>query len=333
MRRSKILLFVLTIMLASISIDGNAQRLLGLFELEQGVRNAAMGGAYVALAEGDLGVYYNPAGLATVRELHLNSFYESRFTRVDQGVFSLAVPNFATQLLFLSVNGAVRRDANGNGGDAIPYSQFGMSFGSGFTMEQLSGSLEYKGLAAGGQFKIYSVSNDAAGSGLSVSITPSILWTGERLDFGGFPVQFVRFGVIAPDLLGLGITYGSGHRESWGPGLRLGGSVTTSGGLTIALDLDALGSFHLGGEWQNRGMDFGGLMADLSIRAGLKNIGSMIAPSIGFGLRLGDLRVDYAFVVHSELPGIHRISISGVFGPPNFLLCALRPTFCPPDDP
>jgi len=333
MRHAKIVLLLLGILVFSVA-DVDAQRVIGLFELEQGVRPAAMGGAYVGLAEGDLGIYYNAAGLATLRELHINSFYESRFSRVDQGVISMAVPNFAAQLHFLGVNGAERRDATGANLGQIGYSQFGMAFGGGFSIEQLSGADEYEGLAVGGQFKLFSVSNDDRGSGTSFSITPSVLYTEERLELAGMPIQFLRFGLVAPELLSLGMTYGSGHRESWGPGLRLGGSITTTGGLTLALDLDALGSFHFGGEWHNRGISLGDSgMLDLSLRAGLKNIGSMISPSLGFGLRYGDFRFDYALVPHSELPAVHRFSISGVFGPPNPLLCVFRPAFCPPDDP
>jgi hypothetical protein len=336
MRRITTSLILLIGLLVFSASDGSAQRLVGLFDLEMGVRAAAMGSAYVAVDDGNLGIFYNPAGLGTLRELHVNAFYESRFSRADQGVFSLAVPNFAAQLAILSVNGAVRRDENFQDIGALPYSQFGLVFGAGFTLDELSGTVpfDFDGLSVGSQFRLYSVSTTPGGSGVSFSLSPSILWIEERAMFGNIPLQFLRVGLIAPDLLSLGMSYGDGHRESWGPGLRIGASATTPGGLLIAADLDALGSFHIGVEWQHRGIEFGEIgMADISLRAGLKNLGNLMSPSIGFGFRLADIQVDYALILHSELPANHRFSISGIFGPPNFLLCALRPVYCPPDDP
>jgi hypothetical protein len=334
MKSLRILSLVLIGFFLFAASDGYAQRLVGLFDLEQGVRAAAMGGAYVGLAEGDLALYYNPAGLAYLHELHLNGMYESRFSRADQGIFTMALPNFAGQLLFLTVNGAVRRDDTGKDLGLIPYSQFGLLLGAGFSLSDFVENSDFGGLSIGSQLKLYSVSTDAAGQGASISITPSAMWTEERVMFGDLPLQVLRFGVIAPDLLSMGISYGSGHHESWGPGLRFGASASTPDGLTFAADLDVMGSFSIGAEWLYRGLELGDLgQADLSIRGGLKNIGSILTPSIGFGLRLGDLRIDYALVIHPDLPDVHRFSISGVFGPPNFLLCALRPSVCPRDDP
>ncbi len=321
-------------MLALAASDGRAERLVNLFDLEQGVRPAAMGGAYVGLAEGDLALYYNPAGLAYLRELHLSGMYETRFSRADQGILTMALPNFAGQLLFLGVNGAVRRDEDGQERGNLPYSQLGLLVGAGFSLSDFMENSELSGLSVGGQLKFYSVDTTAPGRGASLSLSPSVLWSEERLLLGGLPIKFLRFGLIAPDLLSLGISYGSGHHESWGPGLRFGASVSTTDGLTLAADVDVLGSFHIGAEWLLSGLALGDAgQLDLSLRGGLKNIGSLLSPSLGLGLRLGDLRVDYALIIHPDLPDIHRFSVSGVFGPPNIILCALRPSVCPPDDP
>lgn len=69
------------------------------------------------------------------------------------------------------------------------------------------------------------------------------------------------------------------------------------------------------------------------MRLGVSTAGAIWMPSVGFGLRLGDVQLDYAFVMHAELAGVHRLEVSAVFGPPNPLLCALAPEACPPDDP
>ncbi len=308
-----------------------AQSLVGLFELEEGARPLAMGGAFVALAEDEHAIFYNPAALASLKELYFSGLYESRFARVNYGTLALALPNFGGQLFFLGIPGISERDERAVPLGELPYGQLGLIAGAGLWLSEAPLELDLP-LAVGLQLKIYRVNTLPEGSGTTLSLAPSLLWRQERLLLAGIPVQTLRFGLIASDLLSPGISYGRGHYESWGPGLRLGAAATLPDGLSMAFDVEANGTFHLGGEWQLRGLETLG-MAELSVRLGLKNLGSLLAPSIGFGLRVNDFRVDYAFAWHPVLPGVHRISFSAVFGPPNVLLCALRPEFCPPDDP
>lgn len=313
--------------------EAAAQGLVGLFELEGGARPQAMGGAFVGLAEGEDALYYNPAGLASLRELYINGLFESRFSHVSYGTLSFTLPNVGTQLLFLGVSGGVQRDAQGSSLGDLSYSQLGLLLGAGVSLQGPPIELGLP-LAAGLQLKLYRVNTLPGGTGTAFSLSPSLLWSEERLALGGIALQSLRFGLLAPNLLSLGITYGSGHHESWGPDLRLGTAVALPGGLTFAFDLEANGTFHLGGEWQLSGLEmepFG--LGELSVRLGLMNVGSLISPTLGFGLRVGDFQIDYAFMMHSELAGAHRIEFSAVFGPPNVLLCTLRPAICPPDDP
>lgn len=312
-------------------VEVRAQSLVGLFELEGGARPAGMGGAFVGLAADESALYYNPAGLAFLRELYISGLYQNRFVRADYGRVTLAVPNVGVQFLVLGVGGLVRRDELGVPSETFNYTQMGALLGGGLSLDALGIGMP---LAVGAQMKFYRVSTLAPGSGMAFSLTPSVLWVRDRLELGGLPVRSLRVGAIAPNLLSLGITYGSGHRESWGPGFRLGGALLLGGGLAFAADLDARGAFHLGGEWTLGGFDLEGLEpAELSLRLGLSNAGSAITPSIGFGIRFGDFRLDYAFTMHPDLVGAHRISFVAIFGPPNPLLCALRPSACPPDDP
>ena len=314
----------------SFSLDAQAQSLVGIFELEGGARPAGMGGAFVGLASDEGALYYNPAGLAFLRELFISGLYQNRFVRANYARVTLAAPNVGAQFLMLGVGGLIRRDELGVPSEAFGYRQVGALLGGGLSLQETLGMP----LAVGMQLKFYRVSTLAPGSGMAFSLTPSVLWSKERLELGGLPLRALRVGAIAPNLLSLGIAYGSGHRESWGPGFRLGGALLLSGGLTFAADFDAMGAFHLGGEWTLGGFDLEGFeSAELSLRLGLSNAGSVITPSIGFGMRLGDFRLDYAFVMHPDLVGAHRISFVAIFGPPNPLLCALRPSACPPDDP
>lgn len=307
--------------------------LVGLFELEEGARPAAMGGAFVALAEQEHAIFYNPAGLAYVRELYVSGLFESRFSRASYGTLALALPNVGGQLLFLNVGGATQRDEQGIPSGEIKYSQIGFLGGAGFSLSEPPLDLGVP-LAAGVQLKIYRVNTLPDGSGTAFSLSPSLLWSVERLLLAGLPVEAVRFGLLAPNLLSLGITYGSKHHESWGPGLRLGAAATLLGGLTLAFDFEADGTLHLGGEWKLQGFDVESLgMAELSVRMGLMNLGPLISPSFGFGIKLADFSVDYSLQLHPDLPANHRISFSAAFGQPNVFLCLLRPEACPPDDP
>jgi hypothetical protein len=328
-----VMIVMISISVGAFTLSARAQGLVGLFELEEGARPAAMGGAFVGLADDGHALFYNPAGLAFLQELHVNGLFQSRFSRVSYGTFSFAVPDFGAEFLFLNIGGLTRRDEMGVPEGELPYKQIGVLLGGGLALNAPPLDLDLP-LAAGLQLKIYRVSTLTPGSGTAFSLTPSFLWSQERLELGGLPLRTLRFGLIAPNLLSLGITYGSGHRESWGPGLRVGAAAVLSGGLTFALDFEANGTFHIGGEWQLSGLGVESLgNAELALRLGLSNAGSVLTPSVGFGLRVADFRVDYAFVMHSTLPGTHRIEFSAVFGPPNALLCSLRPDTCPPDDP
>jgi len=333
MRLTKALLLVL-IALQGLMTAAQAQNIVGLFDLEEGARPAAMGGAFVGLAEGEHAIYYNPAGLAFLRELYVGGLFESRFARATYGTVSFALPNLGGQLLFLSIGGITQRDEQGVPLGDLGYSQLGFLAGAGLALGEPPLDLGLP-LAAGLQFKFYRVNTLEPGSGTAFSLTPSLLWVQERFTLGGLPVRALRLGLIAQNLLGLGITYGSGHREPWSPGLRLGVGLLLPAGLTFAIDLDVLaGSFHLGGEWTLSGLEldtFG--LGELSLRLGVRNLGEIIAPGVGFGLRVSDFRIDYAFVMHPELAGVHRIEFAALFGPPNLLLCAIRPEVCPPDDP
>jgi hypothetical protein len=333
MKILKTALLVIVAVYGASAGGASAQGLIGLFELEEGARPAAMGGAFVGLAEEEHALFYNPAGLAYLRELHVSGLFESRFSRASYGSLALALPNVGGQLLFLNVAGITQRDDEGIPLGNFNYSQTGFLMGTGFSLREPPLDLGLP-LAAGLQLKIYRVNTLTEGSGTAFSLTPSLLWAEERLSLGGLDVQAVRFGLIAPNLISVGITYGSGHRESWGPDLRLGASATLLGDLTLAADLEANGTFHLGGEWKIPGFDLESLgTAELSVRLGLMNLKNLIAPSVGFGLRVADFGVDYALILHPELPANHRLSFSAVFGPPNALLCLLRPEACPPDDP
>lgn len=325
------------VLILAVVISGpsaQSQQLVGLFQLEEGTRPIAMGGAFVAVADDENALFYNPAGMTSLRELFVHGRFESRFGKASAGTASFVLPNVGAQLAFLQVSDATRRDAGGQGQGALDYGQIGITVGGGADLDRtLNVGLP---LSMGLQLKVYSVGTLAGGSGTAFSISPSFLFREIRLEPGGIPMEKLRFGLMASDLLSPGIAYGSGHTEGWGPGLRLGAAATLTGGFTVAMDVEADGTFHLGSEWTKPHLDFGGLgLGELYVRGGIRNIGAMIAPSLGFGVRAGDLKFDYAMVAHTDLPWIHRVSISAVFGTPNEILCALalRPDICPPDDP
>jgi len=335
MKLFKVGLLAIVLSYGWLTSGASAQSLVGLFELEEGARPAAMGGAFVALAENEHALFYNPAGLAFLKELYVSGLFESRFSRASYGTLALALPNVASQLLFLNVSGAVQRDEEGIpiGNGNLPYSQVGFLLGAGFSLSEAPLNLDLP-LAAGFQLKIYRVNTLAGGSGTAFSLSPSLLWSVERLLLAGLPVEALRFGLVAANLISPGITYGSRHQESWGPGLRLGAAVTLLGGLTMALDFEADGTFHMGGEWRLQGLDIESLgLAEFSVRLGLMNLGPLLSPSVGFGVKLADFSVDYALLLHPDLPANHRISFTAAFGQPNIFLCLLRPQACPPDDP
>ncbi|MFO7914489.1 MAG: PorV/PorQ family protein [Candidatus Krumholzibacteriales bacterium] len=267
--------------------------------LGNGARAAGMGEAFTAVADDATGIYFNPAGLADVREVQLNVSHSEWFvgTRFEQA-----------SVAFEFLSGAV-----------------GCHF-TGLYYGELERRRNYPTILPDGTFTPYSLAA-SVGYGmdllpdLSVGISTKLIY--EKIDFEsatGFAVDIgakhrsrIRGLSFAASLLNMGpkakfveeefypplqIRLGSAYQvtEKW-----LNGEVILSGDFIIQNDSDE--KFLLGMEYTYREV--------ISVRGGYKGGYDSQGPTMGIGILYNRLRFDYAFMpIDYDLGNSHRFSIN-----------------------
>lgn len=324
----KLRILILAVLMAGVVVSSaEAQSLLSLYELERGARPAAMGGAFTGLADDAYALVYNPAALAFLERASAHGSIESRFGRALYGSVLGGGRNLGVGLVFFSVSGIHWRDDNNNPVQpgTFDFTQVGFTVAGGISLGDLplGGLSALQNLAVGLRLKVLTVNTLPQGSGAGFSLEPALFY---RLS----NMSGLRIGVVFENLLGLGISYGSGYRESFPLGLRLGAALSPIPAATVAADIEANGTLHIGGEYRLVNMQlarFG--MQRLALRGGLLVSSALVQASVGFGLRLrGGLQFDCTVLTHSELPLTHRVEAALRFGFQSFL-CPLLGRPCP----
>ncbi len=325
-----LLLIALLAVMPSVG-TASGQTLLSLYELERGARPAALGGAFTGLADDAYALVYNPAALAFLERASAHGLIESRFGRALYGSVVAGGRNLGVGLVFVSVSNIPWRDENNNPVQtgSFDFSQVGITVSGGISLADLplgAGLGALQNLAIGLRAKILTVSTLPEGSGAGFALEPALFYKLNNLGgLGG-----LRIGVVIENLLGVGVSYGSGHSEAFPIGLRLGASLSPVPGAVLAADIEANGTVHIGGEYKLANAQlvrFG--VQQLAIRGGVLINPALVQAGVGFGARLrGGLQFDYTLLTHSELPLTHRVEFAYRFGFQSFL-CPLLGKSCP----
>ncbi|MCL6643114.1 MAG: hypothetical protein K6T71_07325 [Candidatus Bipolaricaulota bacterium] len=328
--QSSVFLIALLIMMTGVGA-ASGQTLLSLYELERGARPAALGGAFSGLADDAYAVVYNPAALAFLERASAHGLVESRFGRAVYGSVLAGGRNLGVGLVFLNVSNIPWRDENNKPVQAgsFEFTQVGFTVAGGISLADLplgAGLGVLQNLAVGLRAKILTVSTLPEGSGAGFSLEPALFYKLDNLGgLGG-----LRIGVVLENLVGLGVNYGSGHSEAFPIGVRFGASLSPVPGATLAADIEANGTVHVGGEYKLSNAQFArfGLLS-LAVRGGVLISPLLVQAGVGFGARLrGGLQLDYTALTHSELPLTHRLEVAYRFGFQSFL-CPLLGRPCP----
>jgi hypothetical protein len=304
------------------ALDANAGTSGAQFlKLGQGsARTMALGGAYVALAEGSDAMSWNPAGLAATQQREFAFSYLSSVQNLESPVFlAYAQPmgrttwggNFGYMSDTLG-SGDVR-DANG-----VPQEATNVNMRDGYGAIGLARSFWYEKLFLGASVR--GISEYIAGSEHNTLAADfGVILKPTNVISLGFAVQ--NFGANSADVAR--VTRG-------GAALRLNDFVTLSGELSEATDTGA--QVALGGEFQlpEEYLDFG----QLTMRVGWKNVDSYgqsfdgtlkdmhldqtSGISFGFGVYTSQafgygLSLDYAFVPYGALGTVNQISFKVKF--------------------
>ncbi len=327
-----IAIFVLGIGLIGLSPAlGKAQNIVSVLDLGMGVRPWGMGGAFTGLADDENALLYNAAALAYLEGARFGALFERRFGIVNHGTVAFAARNLGLGLMFLNISGLPKREGRETL-STFSYSNLAAVASFGMPLSAIPGLAASvpRNIAVGLRAKLLRVNTLPDGRGSALALDPSFLVEFKMLQLGGFALERVRVGAVIDNLLGLGIRYGSGHTEGWKLGLRVGASVTTAEGLTLALDLDTSGTLHLGSEFRLRGIGLetlGLTGGGLALRFG-SLLGRQFAPTFGLSLSMNNMQIDYAFITHSLLPASHRLSFGMAFE-----MAPLLPFLSPTPDP
>lgn len=228
---------LLALGVALAGMGGLAQ--VSLFDMGLGTRAMGLGGAYAALAEGAEGLLYNPAGLAQIRGITVDSTVLAGW--VGAGYVGAAMPGLGAGLGYLGTSA----------GENLGYSQLGLLAGFGLDLRNLGFP------ALGGVALRYQSTNIAGEGSSSLGLDIGVLGRfpspfGElraalvirELSFGGLSTEFVLagawlspFGAFATlDLTSEYVALGLGWALLGGFEIR--GGIRQEGGLfRIALGL------------------------------------------------------------------------------------------------
>lgn len=301
------LLVVITTILfcSSIAIAGSAGSTGAAFlELGIGARAAGRGYADAAWADDLYGIYFNPAGIATLKRQEIGFTHNTMFLDLDYNYLGYLHPfeengAFALNILYVDLGTVERREiANGGGPTAVLGSANGWDVAfSGTYARTLTDFLDF-----GFTLKLINENLDNY-SASAFAVDLGAKWRP--------PVQGFTVGVSLSNL-GTRLKFVSGRDElplTFRAGL---GYKNETGRWGIAGDLVYTKNQELDGAV---GGEFWFWPEHLVVRAGANSLSDAANGfTIGAGFRWTDLMLDYAFVPFGDLGDQNLISLSYQFG-------------------
>jgi len=274
-----------------------------LSALGASARVDALGDAFVGLADDPSALFFNSAGLSQLKASSLSINHNSYLAGSFEETLLLGLPagslgGFAAALQYVTWGRIDKRDADGVPQGSFTDSDAAFSVGWGLPVAD---GLSVGSALHGSQQKIV----DSLYTGLSGDV--GLLWV---------PQPNLRVGLA---YTGLGTTM-AGFKPA--QDLHLG--LSTLLGLGRGFKLQPL----LAGDWEPKGVSRiqGGLEGTinracslrLGYQAALENnqLGGLTGFTAGAGLRIGRVRLDYAFVPYGDLGVSHRMSVGYEFPVP-----------------
>jgi hypothetical protein len=259
-----------------------------------GARAAALGEAYVAVADDGYAAYWNPAGLPALRSQQINVSRADLFgTGLASGYLSWAVP-FNDKLAF-----GIDWLHLGFGDDELSLGQNRVGFAGGWR------PLRWLAVGASAKWLSYNASLEDLGNPAGFSSEGS----GWGFDAGLLleALPGLRLGMVLRDIGGSRVEYGNGvSRQLYPTQMLLGAVYRPRPRLALSAAVDEAG--HLGAEYQvAEGLDLrGGLQRDFSEARG-------IGYAVGAGVRLRFAQLDYAYTHTPGLGTTHRFAMGVAF--------------------
>lgn len=296
------LALILTFLWSSVAFHSLAESYsnVGSFmELGMGARPLAMGNAFVGLADDGHALFYNPAGLMDVKDIHVLSSCETRLHTFSYGHLTAILPGFGLSLHLFDFGEVAEVDEFGNRVGTFSYQDAAAVVGAGLAGGDVPGLGWWSVGASAKLIRMGSSSSLNSGRGLDVDL--GFLLTGDRRGLRRFFITGYRFGVFFENLLGTGVSWVGGHHEMWNRVMTIGSSLEFVGQLTVVADSAVGKGIRFGLEWTP--------LPPFSFRTGLR-YEEVLMYSFGFGIRTGQFTIDYALVANPYLTPQHRLTLS-----------------------
>ena len=255
-----------------------------IFEIGVSARSLGMGGTFIALANDEAAVFYNPAGLPQLSRTTLSSLFTRPFGAYSYGVLGAAERGWGGYLLILDSDTLEERDLYGNPIGSFRYASTGLLLGWG---HQLTSNF-----SLGLQVKGYGLASPTHAFG--VALSPAILFQeGPR-----------SYGIVWRNILNTGTRFSDDHIEPWisdmavGLAWRFDKAVYCIDFTENLITRGDIRCVRMGCEYT--GFD------PIVLRAGTNRDWS----SVGMSVHWKDLRIDVAYLLHYALPDSYIVSLS-----------------------
>ncbi len=311
MSRSIVVIFL--ILLSQISSLQGAKYAGEAFALGAGARPLALGGAYTAIADDPSGLYYNPAGLASINGRQVLLLHSETFGSLLNHDFI----SYSNPVILRNRPGSVAVGVYRVGGGGIILTEKDPVTGGPRVLSEQS-HYDYL-LLLGGGVRVSDKWRVGGSAKIIVrSLAESSAW-GLGLDLGvqyGRPDGFAA-GAALTNATSTFLSYDNGTRESILPALKIGashGAKVDQFTLRAVADLDllfegrdaaaqiSLGTMsldsHLGGEISYHQVVY--------FRGG-SDIGRL---TLGVGIKFNRFCLDGAFLDHNDLDNSYRVSLN-----------------------
>ena len=249
-----------------------------------------MGDAFVALADGPLGLYYNPAGMVYMKRQAVSLVYHSYLQDISGNSLAFVSPfkNWAVGLapVFFSMKEEPVYDALGN--------DTGESFSYKRSIIPLAFAYRLNDWGLGLVFKSYNEEIAGQASGTTA-----------------FDAGVMR--KLGPWSFGLAMqNYGGGQVYDYDlVKIQRLGAAYSGGKYLLAADIKKEGE-------SGTMLSFGGAFSAaeaVKLRCGWRLKDEFGGPAFGLGLELGGVSFDYAFLGYGDFGSIHKAGLALAFGP------------------
>jgi len=284
---------VALLLAASLALVAHAEEFVNtvsIFEIGGSVRAIGMGGTFIAVADDDAAVFYNPAGLAQLERSMFSSLFTRPFGEYSYGRLSAAQTGWGAQFLLLDSHTLVERDEFGNPVGEFRHTETGFVLSVGVQVGA--------GFSVGIQGKLHAVVLPSQGMGLSLS--PALMFEeGER-----------TYALVWRNSLSTDLQFAGGSTEPWTPDLAAGVSWRTDAEIYA---VDFTERLVTRGDTSSDRVGIETIrFHPLVLRIGTHREGS----SFGASLEWQDLRLDFAYVLHYALPDSYYVSVSYIWDDP-----------------